>query len=684
MSCVYVNESYSEDVETKTQVSDSGWLVCSLTEAKTHHTSGVRTKSAGDGTLEQGGRCAAREEDISVQDLTTDDRTQEDATTSAKNTGDEKAESRTPDGGWDWVVVSGAALIMMLSAMVGNCFGIIFLDLLLQLRTASTTITWVLNTTLLLWASSGVLTGPLVTQMGWRTLAMVTSTLPVAGFIFSAFAVSAVSLLFSFSLLVGIGCGLLSNISIMIVPFYFTRRRGLANSIVMAGDGLGQILGPPVIQFLQEEYGFVGGTLVLAALFLNFFVGAAVFHPVKRHLKPCQKGAKVPQEVIQGPSSSTKHEGRQCNQFTRIVRSIIVNFSVLKSPKAVIIAFGASFVLSGYVNFLNLVPFAMQEGDHSEEETVLCLSALAVCNLVMRVAVSILSDWPMFSMRLCYMTGVVIITSGIITFTFLRDITVITVTMGLIGCGSGVCFSLVHLLMVKYMGLEYFQATMGTTQMLTGVAFIIIGPLAGYTRDRTGSYAAAMWVLAAFMFTCFLLWLVMPAAQAYQDRCAAVYHHHPPPATPDRHLSPSTTNNLEQPQPQTIDQTQPLPSRNDHHHLSVSRKDGHHPSPSHNISHQPSPSHNISHQPSPSHNISHHPSPSHNISHHPSPSHNISHHPSPSHNISHQPSPSHNISHHPSPSTHQPSPITIPQHQSSANVSYYHPRSCRYYGRRQT
>lgn len=85
----------------------------------------------------------------------------------------------------------------------------------------------------------------------------------------------------------------------MIVPFYFNKRRGLANGVLMAWEGGGQFLGPPLINFLQTQYGFRGATLVLGAVVFNCAVGAAVFHPVEWHLKPLEKSEGVKPESSQ-------------------------------------------------------------------------------------------------------------------------------------------------------------------------------------------------------------------------------------------------------------------------------------------------------------------------------------------------------------------------------------------------
>lgn len=42
--------------------------------------------------------------------------------------------------------------------------------------------------------------------------------------------------------------------------------------------------------------------------------------------------------------------------------------------------------------------------------------------------------------------------------------------------------------------------------------------LAGVIRDASGCYAISMWILASLMSISFILWLLMPAAQAYESR----------------------------------------------------------------------------------------------------------------------------------------------------------------------
>ncbi|XP_047472158.1 monocarboxylate transporter 9-like isoform X2 [Penaeus chinensis] len=390
-------------------------------------------------------------------------------------------EARAPDGGWAWVILVGASLILVLVDTIGQCFGVIFSTFLLDLGTDLTTSTWIFNIASFLWSITGPFLGPLEEEFGWRSVALGASFVLAAGTVMSAFVTSAAMLFFTYSTLVGLGCGVLYNISCMIVPFYFNKRRGLANGVLMAWEGGGQFLGPPLINFLQAQYGFRGATLVLGAIVFNCAVGAAVFHPVEWHLKPLEKSEGVRPESSQGkvPDAPTlSNEGsdsqasaenvlskqseegkpksprspdtlRQPNQsqvpqvhrlpdgipeqqksphpaakentkkqedstIVRLIKSTLADLCILKHARAVVIALSITLTLNANENFLNVLPFAMQEAGHSLHDVATGVSVSALCGMLIRVVVSPLTDMPKFNMRVVFMFGSLVVALSMI------------------------------------------------------------------------------------------------------------------------------------------------------------------------------------------------------------------------------------------------------------------------------
>lgn len=264
----------------------------------------------------------------------------------------------------------------------------------------------------------------------------------------------------------------------MIVPFYFNKRRGLANGVLMAWEGGGQFLGPPLINFLQDEYGFRGATLVLGAIVFNCAVGAAVFHPVEWHLKPSDEkleGVKVetskknisdapqlsnkirdspksPDNVLsrqpreempasshslnasRDPDRSPKTElevpklqksqdspaakedpkRHEDSTIVRLIKSTLSDLCILKSARAIVIALSITLTLNANENFLNVLPFAMQEAGHSLHDVATGISVSAICSMVTRVVVSSLTDSPKFKMRVFFMAGSLVVAAAML------------------------------------------------------------------------------------------------------------------------------------------------------------------------------------------------------------------------------------------------------------------------------
>lgn len=472
--------------------------------------------------------------------------------------------SRVPDGGWGWLVAGGSFIITMLMPLMSQGFGVVFSRYLLQEASSSTVNSWIYNIQSSLWNLMGLMVRPLSEEFGWRAVGITGALLAFTALMLSAFTPSPVFLFFSYSLLSGMGGGLAVCLSFVIVPLYFERRRGVANAMMMAGVCTGQIAGPPFLRFLQDEYGYRGAMLIMAATLLNCCAGAALFHPVEWHLKePSQSSKSLWTEPVVMNAGEANREGGEeaewvtqtrsrgedgtqrdgekstnmkCKQdieqaagaprpgvglkalVARVVSSTVTDLAIMKSPRALIIAFASAFFLNGYYNFIMMVPFAMQTAGHGLADAANCISASAFANLVMRIMTSGLSDCAWFNMRFAYMTGIALTTVSTLVFPLLESVPWLMVTMTIVGAGVGITMGLYNLVMVKFMGLDNFAPTFGAVSFTLAVSFLTIGPFVGVVRDTSGSYSSSMWLSTGFISVSFILWVFMPNAQAYDRR----------------------------------------------------------------------------------------------------------------------------------------------------------------------
>ncbi|XP_064093696.1 monocarboxylate transporter 13-like [Macrobrachium nipponense] len=521
-----------------------------------------------------------------------------------------------PDGGWGWVVAAGCFCITTLTSMIGPCFGVLFSRFLLSLNTSSTTTAWIFNIFLSLWNGTGLFVRPLIEELGWRPIAIAGALINVMAFITTAFVSSAQFLYFTFSLLSGIGGGTIGYICFTILPHFFYKHRGVANAIMMGGICMGQFVGPPVLRYLQDEYGFRGSSLITGAIMLNAIGGAAVFQPPEWHLKKVimseeesgtqmipsasshiNKNVNTKRGLVKSQSglclgesigaleaelnylhlssqklntfgsrneasnslgrktmrnktiSEAKREqplletqrvelGTNCNEveekqcfatrlwdgLKQIILSVASDLSQLKSPTVFVLAGGALCAVNGYLNFIMMVPFAMQEAGHSLQSSAWCISVSAVTNLVARMMSSALSDWKRFNVKFCYIFGVILMAITQLVFPFVMDdLRKLMIIMGFWGWGVGASMGVYNLVIISVVGVKRLGSVFGTSSFMVALGFLVIGPVIGYVRDTSGSYAVSVWCLGGLTCLTLLLWTSLPLAISHELKMKESY-----------------------------------------------------------------------------------------------------------------------------------------------------------------
>ncbi|CAL1534046.1 unnamed protein product [Lymnaea stagnalis] len=187
-----------------------------------------------------------------------------------------------PDGGWGWVVVLSSFSISLLVDGVCFSFGIFFDEFREEFGTNKGETSWigsVLNGSYLIF---GPLISALVNMYGCRAVAMSGAILSFIAFFISTFSNSIGVLIFTYGFLGGIGFGLMYLPAIVMVGYYFERRRALATGIACCGSGIGAFLFAPFTEFLLHEYGWRGATWIISALVFNGVFFAIFYRPLPK------------------------------------------------------------------------------------------------------------------------------------------------------------------------------------------------------------------------------------------------------------------------------------------------------------------------------------------------------------------------------------------------------------------
>ncbi|XP_074652406.1 monocarboxylate transporter 12-like [Tubulanus polymorphus] len=203
-----------------------------------------------------------------------------------------------PDGGWGWVVAFASFLVNVLVDGVCFSFGLFmieFIDYYGESLGKTAIVGSVLNG---MYLSMGPVVSGLANKFGCRVVTIVGSIVASLAFSLSVLSPNIDVLICIYGALGGFGFGLMYLPSIVMVGFYFEKRRALATGIAVCGSGIGVFIFAPLVKYLLDEYNWKGATWIVAGVVLNGCVAGALFRPL-------EPGPDVPVAGVESPTSSS-------------------------------------------------------------------------------------------------------------------------------------------------------------------------------------------------------------------------------------------------------------------------------------------------------------------------------------------------------------------------------------------
>lgn len=191
------------------------------------------------------------------------------------------SEARPPDGGYGWVIVFASFLVNMIADGITFSFGVIFVEFLNYFGEGKAKTAWIGSLFMAMPLLSGPIASFLTDRYGCRKVTIVGSILASTGFVISAFATSTEMLFLTFGVIAGFGLSLCYVAAVVIVAYYFDKRRSFATGLSVCGSGIGTFIFAPLTQVLLEEYGWRGTTLIFAGIFLNMCVCGALMRDLE-------------------------------------------------------------------------------------------------------------------------------------------------------------------------------------------------------------------------------------------------------------------------------------------------------------------------------------------------------------------------------------------------------------------
>ena len=202
-----------------------------------------------------------------------------------------------PDGGYGWIIVISAFFISLISDGISFSFGILYSELLAQFEESKSLTSWIGSVFYGTCMIGGPLASALATKFGCRKVTMCGGLVAAAGIFISSFVDSIGMLCFWFGFVSGLGMAMGYVTSLVMVAFYFEKKRALATGLAVCGSGIGTFVFAPLTEILITEYGWRGCLLIWSGIALNLCVCGGLLRPLeftpeerkKRALKQFEK-----------------------------------------------------------------------------------------------------------------------------------------------------------------------------------------------------------------------------------------------------------------------------------------------------------------------------------------------------------------------------------------------------------
>lgn len=180
---------------------------------------------------------------------------------------------------YGYIIVAVAFLVMVLSWAVYTSFGVFFKPLQTEFGWTSAVTSGAFSLSMIIYGILGIVVGGLNDRFGPRLVITFCGFLLGMGYLLMSQTSTLLQLYLFYGMIVGIGMSGVWVPQLSTIARWFTKRTTLMTGIVIAGAGIGQLIGPPLITRLIDTYdwrmtiGLLGGisliTVILAAQFMK-------------------------------------------------------------------------------------------------------------------------------------------------------------------------------------------------------------------------------------------------------------------------------------------------------------------------------------------------------------------------------------------------------------------------------
>ncbi len=400
---------------------------------------------------------------------------------------------------YGWVVLAACLILVTISYGIRFSFGVFFKSLEMEFGWTRAVTSSVFSVYMLLGALCAIVAGWAVDRYGAKIVFLIMAVFACLGLSLTSLANQPWHLFVNYSLLVAMGTGPTYVLVNALASRWFTKRRGLASSIVTCGVGLGTILMAPIADYLISGHGWRTSYLIMGIISLIIMI-------------PCALSLKrAPSETTDEKSEAKTSDSSHRQSLKPIEFSAIQAIRTRNFWFCIFIWFLYSFCL--FIITTHIVRHALDLGIASmAAASIISISGFA--NIPCRLLAGVAAD--RFGRIRIAVICCLLMAASMLWASQSSSLWMLYLFAVAFGAAYGGLSPPVVAIVGDIFGLRHIGAIFGMLEIgwVSGGA---VGPaLAGYIFDTTRNYdwAFLLGMIAALIMVVLFLLMRMPAAQS--------------------------------------------------------------------------------------------------------------------------------------------------------------------------
>uniref|UniRef100_UPI00358FC1A2 monocarboxylate transporter 4-like isoform X3 n=1 Tax=Myxine glutinosa TaxID=7769 RepID=UPI00358FC1A2 len=368
--------------------------------------------------------------------------------------------------GWGWVVLSSCFVINGFSFTLPKIISTFFKDLIYEFGVGYRDTAWFSSILLATLYGIGPISSVLVNRFTCRPVMIAGGILASLGMILASFCTTMIQL-YMMTGITGMGLALNFQPSLVMINYYFDKRRPFANGLSAAGSPVFLVIFSPIGEYLVDNYGWRGGFLIIGGFLLHCCLCGALMRPLKQ---PNQ------QDIVMNANSIPVHDSLKSSRMKRP----LLDFTVLKKRSSVLYLVAVTIMVLGfYVPPLFIVNYAKDIGVSSTKAAFL-LSVLGIVDIIARPLTGIVSSYPRINTT--YLFSFALLCNGLTDTTsfFVSNYSHLVCYCICFGVSYGIVSALQFEVLMSIVNREMFSSAVGLDLLFESVTVLVGPPAAGW------------------------------------------------------------------------------------------------------------------------------------------------------------------------------------------------------------